>query len=180
MVIINNFQSPKDLLDLEDRYYNNGGFTNIEILFTDATSTNETEWTVDKDCEVGDTILFMCAKTAKDHIAHVCVEAKKTNDKELIDFAEEEREKYNKYSGSILAIGTLKEPPFIAESDFEYQCWRTPWYGKICDLRLLDNPVSIDKYRSFIQISRTGSITKLTNEQWEQLRQIIIKEGNTI
>lgn len=180
MVIITNFQPPKEIDDLIDRLYNSNGYTNLEILLTDATYTGETEWTVDKDCKVGDTVLFMCAKTAKDHIGHVCAEAKRINDEEIINFAEEEREKYNKVSGYLLAIGVLEEPPFQSTSEFPYQGWQSPWYGKVGDLKLFDSPISIDSFRDFIKISRTGSITKLTNEQWIQLKQVIIENGNII
>lgn len=174
MAIITNFQPPKELDDLKDRLYNRDGYTSLEILLTDATISGKTEWTVDKDCQVGDIILFMCAKTAKDHIAHVCAEAKRLNDDELINFAEEEREKYNKYAGSIIAIGVLAGVPFQDVSEFPYQGWKSPWYGKVGDLKLLENPISIDEFRGFIKISRTGSITKLTSEQWEHLKQIIL------
>ncbi|MCQ2449571.1 MAG: hypothetical protein MJ132_05215 [Clostridia bacterium] len=180
MVIITNFQPPKEIEDLADRLYNNNGYTSLEILLTDAIDTSKTEWTVDKECKVGDTVLFMCAKTAKDHIAHVCAEAKKLNDNELINFAEEERKKYNSYAGHLLAVGMLEDLPFQDVSDFPYQGWKSPWYGKICDLKLFDHPVSIDDFRDFINISRTGSITKLTNEQWSQLKQVILNNGNII
>ena len=102
MVIITNFQSPKEIEDLKDRLYYRDGYTSLEILLTDATLSGKTEWTVDRDCQVGDTVLFMCAKTAKDHIAHVCAEAKRFNDDVLIKFAEEEREIYNKLSARMI------------------------------------------------------------------------------
>lgn len=180
MVIITNFQPPKEIEDLEDRFYNSNGYTNLDILLTDANCTGETEWTVDKDCKVGDTVLFMCAKTAKDHIGHVCAEAKRLGDDELIEFAEEEREKYSKVSGYLLAIGILEEPPFQSASEFPYQSWRSPWYGKVGDLKLFENPIYIGDFRDFIIISRTGSITKLTDDQWSQLKRVILEKGNSI
>lgn len=180
MVIITNFQPPKDIDDLKDRLYNRNGFTNLEILLTDATFSGKTEWTVDKDCQIGDTVLFMCAKTAKDHIGHVCAEAKRLNNDELIKFAEEEREKYNKYAGNIIAVGVLESLPFQSETVFLYQGWKSPWYGKVGDLRLFKHPISIDDFRDFIKISRTGSITKLSNEQWERLKEIIFIKSNVM
>ena len=180
MVIITNFQSPKEIEDLKDRLYYRDGYTSLEILLTDATLSGKTEWTVDRDCQVGDTVLFMCAKTAKDHIAHVCAEAKRFNDDMLIKFAEEEREIYNKYAGKILAIGVLEGIPFQDVSEFPYQGWKSPWYGKVGDLRLLEHPISIDEFRDFIKISRTGSITKLTSEKWEHLAQIILDKNNAM
>lgn len=180
MVIITNFQPQKDIDDLRDRLYNSDGYTNLEILLTSASFSGETEWTVDKNCQVGDVILFMCAKTAKDHIGHVCAEAKRLDDDELIDFAEKEREKYNQYAGNIIAIGILSDTPFQSVSSFPYQGWRSPWYGKVSDLKLFAHPISIDNFRDFIKISRTGSITKLTDEQWKRLKQIILNTGNVM
>lgn len=180
MVIISNFQAPKDIKDLEDRFYNGNGYTSLELLLEDAFETGSTEWTVDRNCNIGDIVLFMCAKTAKDHIGHVCAQARKCGNEDLIRFAEEERQKYKIYSGCILGIGILIGKPFVSFSEYEYQGWKSPWYGKISDLVIFDFLINIDEFRDFIKISRTGSITKLTEEQWECLKELILEKGNKL
>lgn len=169
--IITNFQAPKELDDLVDRYERDG-LTNIDHLlqFDDTLG----EWTVDKNDQVGDTVFFMCAVTSKDHMRRVLKEAKELESSDIIAFAEDELELYEKYAGKIVAVGVIEEPPFDTyDSGYAYPGWRSPWYAKIGQFRLLDNPVSIDDFRSFIKVSRTGAITKLTTEQETQLKSLI-------
>ena len=80
--------------------------TNIDhILNFEATLR---EWTVDKNSRVGEIVFFMCAKTSKDHMGHVCAEARRQGyPSDIIAFAEAERELYKKYAGNIVAITIL-------------------------------------------------------------------------
>ena len=63
---ITNFQSPVEMQDLEDRF-RRGGISNLNMLLH-WRQFQPLEWTVDKQAVVGDTVLFMCAKTSVDHI----------------------------------------------------------------------------------------------------------------
>jgi hypothetical protein len=180
MVIITNFQAPKEIEDLIYRYENNDKLTSLDILIHVVLNEGETEWTVSKDSMPGDIVLFMCAKTSIDHISRLFNEAKRLGNEDFTIYAEEQREAYRKYAGKILAIGRLEGIPFYSESDYPYQGWKSPWYGKIVDLIWLENAISIDKFRDFIKISRTGAITKLNNDQWQILSEIIVKHGNDI
>lgn len=180
MVIITNFQAPKEIEDLIYRYENVDKLTSLDILIHDVLNEGETEWTVSKDSKPGDIVLFMCAKTSIDHISRLANEAKSLDNKNFTKYASEQREAYRKHAGKILAIGRLEGRPFYSKSDYPYQGWKSPWYGKIVDLTWLENAISIDNFRDFIKISRTGAITKPTNEQWQILSEIIVKSGNDI
>lgn len=171
MAFITNFQSPVELDDLIDRYMTDG-LTNIDHLFFDA--EDEMEWTVDKDAKVGDTVFFMCAKTSVNHMGHVRAQAYETNDHEIIDYAEKEYGLYRKYAGHIVAVGKIGKEPFQSDdSGYAFHYWRSPWYAQIHDLKILDNPVYIGKFRDFITVSRTGAITKLDDEQVAKLTELI-------
>lgn len=173
--IIINFQSPKELVDLIDRY-DRDGLTNIDhILHFEDTLM---EWTVDKNCSVGDAVYFMCAKTSKDHMRRVLVDARQFGDSEIVLFAEEELELYEHYAGKIVATGKIIEDPFQTDdSGYEYPAWRNPWYAKIGSFNLLYTPICIDEFRSFITVSRTGSITRLSEEQAAQLSALIASKN---
>lgn len=168
---ITNFQSPVEIEDLLDRY-EQGEVTNIDMLL-DFEMYSPLEWTVSKDAEVGDIVFFMCAKTSKDHMGHVCVQAKEESP-EVYEFALREKELYKKYAGNIVAIGKVAKEPFQTEdSGWERPYWKSPWYAEISDIVLLENMVNISEYRDFITVSRTGSITKLTEMQGEKLYKLI-------
>lgn len=174
---ITNFQSPVELEDLIDRYEKDG-LTNIDYLLENRYST---EWTVSRYACAGDIALFMCAKTSKEHMGHVCAEARRCGDEELLEFAEQERELYRRYAGQIVAVGVVKSKPFQLEnSGYTYQYWRSPWYARIDGLELLNNTVNISEFRDFITVSRTGAITTLTDEQWGQIKSIICRKNTNI
>lgn len=97
---ITNFQSPVGIEDLQDRL-ENGRISNLDmILHYDLYPS--IEWTVDKDARIGDTVLFMCAKTSVDHIGHICAELKKAGieNSDLSNFAKEQRNLYKKYAAA--------------------------------------------------------------------------------
>lgn len=159
-----NFQAPKGYDDLAYYFANYNG-TNIDFLFEDA-KTGVAEWTVDKTTGVGDSIFFMCAKTSVDHMRHVVVETRKYGNEQELSFSQNEFSLYKKYAGYIVATGNVIEEPYL-----EYEDGKT-WRAKIA-VNILDNPISIDAFRDFITISRTGSITKLNDEQYSKLLELI-------
>lgn len=151
--------------------------TNLDKLICDV--PDETEWTSDKDAQIGDTVFFMCAKTSVNHMGHVRKQASETGDQKFIKFAEDQYSKYREYAGKIVAVGTVADYPFQSDdSGYREAHWRSPWYAIINNLILLNNPVSIDSFRDFIKVSRTGAITKLTSEQEKQLLDIIRKTND--
>lgn len=134
------------------------------------------EWTVDKNAVIGDTVFFMCAKTSKDHMGHVCVQAKEESD-EILRFAEKEKTLYKKYAGQIITMGKVATKPFQTEdSGWSAHYWKSPWYAEINEIILLDTPVDISQFREFINVSRTGAITTLNDEQYKQLLLLVQKK----
>ena len=173
-----NFQSPVERKDLLDRYVKDQ-MTNIDHILNFENTLGE--WTIDKNSQVGDIVFFMCAKTSKDHMGHVCVEVKRYGPPEIIEFAEAERELYKKYAGNIIAIGVVEKEPFQEQdSGYAFPHWRNPWYAKIGKFQLLSTPIHISEYRDYITVSRTGSITRLTKEQEDALKKQIQEKNPQI
>lgn len=173
---ITNFQSPVELDDLIDRY-ERGKITNLDMILGHKRYA-PLEWTVDKDASVGDTVYFMCAKTSVDHMGHLCALLRKMEleGEDLYAFALAQRSSYREYAGNIVATGHVADKPFQTEvSGWDAPYWRSPWYAKIEDINLLHTPVNIAEFRDFIKVSRTGSITKLSPEQWHNLQELIIE-----
>lgn len=171
---ITNFQAPAEMPDLEDRF-KRGGVSNIDMLLR-RSQFPTLEWTVDKNAVVGDTVLFLCAKTSVDHIGHLCAQMKRAaqDGSALGRFAAEQRALYKEYAGCIVAVGRVADKPFQTEaSGWAAPYWRSPWYAKIDRIRLLDTPVPICQFREFIAVSRTGAITRLNADQWGKLRDVI-------
>lgn len=77
---ITNFQSPVEMQDLEDRF-RRGGISNLNMLLH-WRQFQPLEWIVDKQAVVGDTVLFMCAKTSVDHIGRLYTQIRKAGQKD--------------------------------------------------------------------------------------------------
>ena len=173
---ITNFQSPIEIDDLEERFYLDG-MTNLDKILSCRFNEDDGCWTVPYDAQVDDVVLYMCAKTSKDHMGHICAEIKRNGPKELLGYAEKQRAKYKEYAGKILAIGTVSGMPYQTESGYKHQYWKSRWYAEIKAVNLLDYPVDISEFRGYIKISRTGAITKLSSNQWSQLKQQILNKN---
>lgn len=113
---ITNFQSPVEMQDLEDRF-RRGGISNLNMLLH-WRQFQPLEWTVDKQAVVGDTVLFMCAKTSVDHIGRLYTQIRKAGQKDsaLGRFAAAQQALYKKYAGCIVAFGRVAKEPFQTEA----------------------------------------------------------------
>lgn len=162
MAFITNFQAPKDISDLEYFLLDNNGYTYIDYF--DGTF-DRLEWSVDPKAQEGDTVYFMCAKTSVDHMKRVVKAAQQSNDNGLLQFAKLELEKYQHFAGCIIATGIVDEEP--------YQTGPNTATAEVRDVVVLEKPIHIDGFRSFIKVSRTGAITKLTYSQTQRLEELI-------
>jgi len=113
---ITNYQSPVEMQDLEDRF-RRGGISNLNMLLH-WRQFQPLEWTVDKQAVVGDTVLFMCAKTSVDHIGRLYTQIRKAGQKDsaLGRFAAAQQALYKKYAGCIVAFGRVAKEPFQTEA----------------------------------------------------------------
>ena len=178
---ITNFQSPVEMQDLEDRF-RRGGISNLNMLLH-WRQFQPLEWTVDKQAVVGDTVLFMCAKTSVDHIGRLYTQIRKAGQKDsaLGRFAAAQQALYKKYAGCIVAFGRVAKEPFQTEAPgWDAPYWRSPWYAEIDHILLLDMPIHISQFRDFITVSRTGAITRLNTEQWAKLRTLIANMSSVL
>lgn len=116
MDFILNFQSPKTLEDLWQRF-ECGGFTNIDFILD--WDSGDHCWTVDKKTEVGDLVFFSCAKTSVNHMARLVKELSASKDdylnlekfEQFSNFAHQQYDKYRQYAGQLVAVGRIIAPP---------------------------------------------------------------------
>ena len=176
MAFITNFQSPKELDELVERYHTPLQLTNLDMIL--AAGSELGDWTVDRDALAGDRVYFMCAKTSVNHMGHVCAEARRHAGSDIVEYAEAKRQLYRKFAGKIVGVGKLSGQPYRAlDSGWAHAGWKSPWYANIADFRFLPSPVDIADFRHFITISRTGAITRLDAEQDDCLRALIARSN---
>ena len=173
---INNISFPKTIEQLESFIYEHGCY-NVEDVINEATD-GYTVWTVPRSSVVGDVVLYFHAKTAIQWIRKLETATKildsEIHDKDLLfEWLQRARKLYSMYGGKIFAIGRVGSRPEREEDlTFEHH-WSGRIYADIKDLYLLETPIDISEFNSFILVSRQSSITPLPAKEFEELKALI-------
>jgi hypothetical protein len=173
---INNISFPKTIEQLEDFIYEHGCY-NVEDVINEAVD-GYTIWTVPRSSVVGDIVLYFHAKTAiqwirKLETATRALDPTMHDQKLLVEWLQRARELYSLYGGKIFAIGRIGSRP-EKEEELEFQHhWSSRVYADVKDLYLLETPIDISEFNSFILVSRQSAITPLPSKEFEKLKALI-------
>ena len=177
---VSNISVTDSLDEFYERYIDGN---NVQLLLDDISSTGHTCWTSPRWAKRSDIVLFMHAKTAKSKLTKVRTEARSrynpTSEKaKRIERAiQDQLEIYKQYGGKIFAIGQISgKPETYDENDASY--FKSRVFSDIDYLFLLENPVDISEFNSFIKISMQGSITPVFGSAYERLKDLIISKNN--
>ena len=172
---INSISFPSDIEGLENYVYNHGHYNIEDILAYDGSG-----WTVPRSCKVGDVVLWFHAKTAISKITALITQVKNlpedtAHDKDLLlVWLEHARNLHKQYGGKVFAVGRIVSAPErwdIPDGDAYHFNGRI--YADVGDIVLLEEPVDISEFNSFIAVSRHSAITPLPAKEFCQLRDII-------
>ncbi|MDD7350708.1 MAG: hypothetical protein PUG90_00775 [Clostridia bacterium] len=183
---INNISFPKTIEGLERFIYEHGRY-NVEDIIQESID-GYTEWTVPRYSAIGDIVLFFHAKTAIQWIRKLETALKSLDDNKhniplLKGWLNRARYLYSLYGGKIFAIGRICNPPqkeddYIDMSDTLH--WKSRIFAGISDLVLLENPIDIAEFKSFILISRQSGITPLPSTEFQKLKEIIVSKNKNL
>lgn len=180
---INNISFPKTIEQLEDFIYEHGCY-NLEDVINEV-ANGYTIWTVPRNSVVGDIVLYFHAKTAIQWIRKLETATKTLHsamhDKKLLfEWLQRARLLYSLYGGKIFAIGRIGSQP-EREDDLEFQHhWSGRIYANVKDLYLLERPIDISEFNSFILVSRQSSITPLPSKEFENLKSLIKSQNSNV
>lgn len=166
MVFIMNFTNSRKLFDIKEQFDKYKG-TNINFLLDDF-AVGKTKWFVPKNAVLGDIIVFMCAKEARHNLGMATSHIPADYSDDFRSFIDVQKTLYKKYSGFILGYGIVESAPYYDNG------W---WMSDIDHLCQFSNPIYIDCFRSFITISRTNSITVISDDQWERLKWVVDQQN---
>lgn len=169
MIFITNFNNSRDLMEIKQQYDDYKG-TNINFLLDDF-AIGHTRWSVPEKATPGDIVVFMCAKEARHNLGMAVSSVPDSYGTDFINFVENQKNLYRKYSGQLLGYGIVSSMP---ENDGKW------WMADIDGLLQFHNTVHIDDFNNFIFVSRTSSITYLNDEQWDRLKWIISQKNHDI
>lgn len=177
---INNISFPTDIEGLEYFVYKHGCF-NVENVLTEP----NTNWTMPRSAKVGDIVLFFHAKTAVSRITALITQVNSLADNSghnkplLLEWLERARSLFKVYGGKVFAVGRVTGSPEYWPSDGTdnpYH-WKGRVYADIGDIVVLNNPIDISEFNSFIKVSRQSAITPLPSREFNGLRQIVCEKN---
>ena len=177
---INNISFPKTIEQLEAFIYENGCY-NVEDILNEAEG-GYTSWTVPRSSVVGDIVLYFHAKTAIQWIRKLETATKtleeSEHDKSLLqEWLQRARKLYSLYGGKIFAIGRISSRPKKEDAlDFQ-EHWSGRIYANVEGIYILEKPIDISEFNSFVLVSRQSAITPLPSKEFEKLKHIIISNN---
>ncbi len=177
---INNISFPKTIEELEYFIYERGSY-NVEDVINES-EDGYTIWTVPRSSAIGDVVFYFHAKTAIQWIRKLETAVKSLNEEEhevalLSEWLDKAKDLYSQYGGKIFAIGRISSRPKAENQEDECLHWRGRIYANVDDLFLLENPIDISEFNSFILVSRQSAITPLPATEYERLKNIIIAKN---
>ena len=174
---INNFSFPTSIDEL--RAIIKEGSYSLETLLED----EETGWTVPKWAKQGDIVFFMHARTAITKITALTTEVNR--EKQFLSKEEYEtmnawliraKKLYQVYGGKIMAIGRVTGEGAYIDNRYGEDVpthWKSRIYADIDSIILLENPVDLSEFKSFITLTLGGAITPVFGKEFERLRKLI-------
>ena len=177
---VNNISVPKTLEELYD-YYLDGN--DAQNLIVEIDTVGSTEWTVPKWAKWGDIVLFMHAKTARSTLTKLRSEVNTKYDAEnnkgvcLKQSIEDQLAFHKKYGGKIYAVGRINGKPDIVEINSGMH-FKSKVFCKVDDLFLLEHPIDISEFNSFITISKMSGITPVFGQPFENLKKLISQNND--
>ena len=178
---ISNISFAKSIDEIISRYENYSEYTTLDPIFNE----DCVEWTAPKWAKNDDIVFFMFSKTSIDTIHHLnkffesnINEYSSDVQKTIKTSLAHGEELYESYGGCIFAVGringTLLNDDFAVENNFH---WQGRIYAPIGEIIILEKPIHISEFNSFILISRQSSITPLFGDNFEQLKNLILKNN---
>lgn len=172
---ITNIAFPKSLEEVL-LFVNEVGRYHVEEILTES----NTEWTAPKDAVKGETVFFMHSKTSIDTIRRLKrqlqsegFDSRPDAYDTIADALDRGEELYRRIGGCVFAKGVVSGDVIVDENARNSGLhWSSIYYAPISNIEVFNKPVSINQFREFIFISRTGAITKLTDEQTAKLLEL--------
>ncbi|GEM_PF-402025 len=177
---ITNISVPKSIEELQE-YYLDGN--DAQILVKDAKTTGITNWSAPKWAKRGDIVLFMHAKMARSHLTRLRTEVRTTYPKRSLKYSrllhaiEEQINFHKRYGGKIYAIGRVYGNP-EEEEPLPGKHYSSRIFCDVDDLYLLDTPIDISEFNSFITINALSAVTPLYGDTYEHLKELVMQKND--
>ena len=178
---VNNIAVPKSLEEMHEFFMD---WNDAQNLAEEARAEGWTCWTVPKWAKRGDIVLFMHTKTANSTLTKLRTEVRnkfKPESAEAKQFEEAIADQlafHKEYGGKIYAVGRVNGVPEEFEVD-PLMHSKSNVFCNIYNLFLLERPIHISEFNSFITITRQGSVTPIFGSAYEHLKEII-SDGNPV
>lgn len=172
---INNISVPKTLEELSDHYLNGN---DAQMLVDQVMNDGWTEWTSPRWAKRGDIVLFMHAKAAKSYLTAIRTQLRSVGSpdstvvKQCESAIEQQLKFHRQFGGKIYAVGRVSGAPKKEDINAGMH-YKSRVFCEIDRLFLLENPIDISEFNSFIKINSMGAITPVFGREYERLKDLI-------
>lgn len=144
-----------------------------------------TEWTAPKWSKKGDIVFFMHSKTANATISRLRTELLSIKSSIssnyfwiMMNSLIRAKKNHDAYGGKIFAIGEVCGAlEYYKSNDTHY---KSTIFAPIDKIFLLENPIDISEFNSKILVSRQSSITSVSGDNFDYLKEIILKKNKIV
>lgn len=163
-------------------YVDKGYLTDLEMFVC---CPEELNFTAPKWAVRDDIVFFFHAKTAIQKMRHLRAQIKKNKEKyadylekfdEILKFAELF---YEIYGNKIFGVARVSESPQY-EENAENIHWKSHIYAEMSDFQFLKRPIPLEEFDSFLKLASQTSITPVLGDQFEKLKEIVLKDNRDI
>lgn len=180
---ISNISAPKTSEQLFNFMNNRGGY-DVEAPFR----YESVDWTAPKWATKGTIIFYMHAAHANQSLNAVRRQLRENKQDysqneydNAMAFIQYGQELHRKLGGRIFAVArVLDRPSYWADNPGDPHYWKSRMYARVGDFYILEKPLGIEEFRSFITVARQSSITPIVGNDFERLRELIISKNDIV
>jgi len=180
--MILNLSFPKSLEEILEIQQSGTGF-DVDVLLAYVNGQGvEYSWSVAKWIKPDDIIFFMLSKRSAQTVARLRNELKKepyrfspAEHSQIVEVLNRGGELCELFSGKIFLVAKVSETPiYVDPSELDYNPhWKSRIYAYIQNAVVLNSPIKLEEFNSFIKLSCGGSITPVYGQEFEHLKDVI-------
>lgn len=173
-IYINYISYPNSCNELENRIKD--GPLDMEWILTHKNAC----WTVPKQTNIGDIIMYIHTKSAKENIKKIQKEIENfPNYKYLTKYLDNSLKFFNQYGGTLFAIAQVESNVETDYNNFDYTThFSSRNFAKINNIYIFKNPISTKDFKNILDIRQHFSNVPLKKDSFQKIRDIIIKQNN--
>jgi hypothetical protein len=136
-------------------------------------------WTTPRWITTGDVLWFYHTLSAKAKIARLRKQIKRAEtDADLIAVLDRAAKLAEQYAGTIFACAEVAGPTEYVKAEGEIYHFKNPMFAPLARVICFKHPLSATRFEHVIKINRQGTITAVSGESFDRLKELIAEDNS--